>query len=264
MRGLVCMLLLLWAVLLGANVDDREAEDRKVNPWVEMFGEKLYAWTADRQDVEEVSTVEKLANKNVVAIYFSASWCGPCKQFTPQLAQFYAAMNKKGKKFEVVWVSGDRSSEEFAAYYAKMPWPAVPLPVAQKVHAKLGPKYQLKGIPHLVILDGEDASVYTLDGRSRVSQDSYGLEFPWRPRTLMNLLPKSVSRLLLRQLARTRAAALQMLRGALESLAPKKVLAFVQAKVQALLATPATAAVGGAGGGGPKAVKRRPAAAVAL
>ena len=38
-----------------------------------------------------VSTVEALAGK-VVAIYFSAHWCGPCRNFTPQLASLYQSI----------------------------------------------------------------------------------------------------------------------------------------------------------------------------
>jgi len=43
------------------------------------------------------------------------------RQFTPQLEKFYNEMNRKGKKFEIVFVSRDHSNEEFAGYYSKMP-----------------------------------------------------------------------------------------------------------------------------------------------
>lgn len=205
------------------------------SPWVELLGDKLYAWNEARDGVVEISTLEGLKDKNVVAIYFSASWCGPCRQFTPQLASFYASMNKKGKKLEVVWVSGDRSSDEFVDYYSKMPWLAVPLTIAQRVQARLGPMYKVKGVPHLVVLDGHDATVYTLDGRTKVAQDKYGLEFPWRPRTLMNLLPRPVARLIRQQLERLSAHFSQLLSGVLDNLAPRKVVAFITEKVTTLV-----------------------------
>jgi nucleoredoxin len=45
-----------------------------------------------------------------VALYFSASWCGPCKKFSPLLAGCYDAVKKAGKGFEVVFVSADRDA----------------------------------------------------------------------------------------------------------------------------------------------------------
>ena len=41
----------------------------------------------------------------VVAVYFSAHWCPPCRQYTPMLASFYAQAAKANIKFEVVFVS---------------------------------------------------------------------------------------------------------------------------------------------------------------
>ena len=226
-----------WAALLtcaaclvqwGSSSDSSSSE----SPFVELFGSKLYAWDGSRENVVEVDTTEALRGKNTVALYFSASWCGPCRQFTPQLVQFYNSMNKKGKKFEIVLVSGDRTSESFVDYYSKMPWLAVPITVAQQVNAKLGPKYKLKGIPHLVVLDGHDATVYSLDGRTKVAQDKYGLEFPWRPRTLMNLLPRPVASLLKAQIEKVKASLLQLLTGLSDLLAPKRLLKLLLDKVQ--------------------------------
>jgi thiol-disulfide isomerase/thioredoxin len=136
------------------------------------------------------STSSVLKSVDTVAVYFSASWCGPCQKFTPELAKFYNEMRSRGKKFEVVWVSSDRSQDEFLAYYQKMPWLAVPLGALNTVRQKLSPMYNVRGIPHLVILDAtDDASVITLNGKESVMRDPYGLEFPWKPRTLGSLIP---------------------------------------------------------------------------
>ena len=41
-------------------------------------------------------TDEALAGKKFVALYFSASWCGPCKRFTPLLAVCHEDQAKAG------------------------------------------------------------------------------------------------------------------------------------------------------------------------
>ena len=42
-----------------------------------------------RFDGSSVSSDEALTNKKIVAFYFSAHWCPPCKAFTPILKKFY-------------------------------------------------------------------------------------------------------------------------------------------------------------------------------
>jgi nucleoredoxin len=171
-----------------------------------MLGEKLYAWGVDvningkeTPFLYEGDTSKLLENKKVLALYFSASWCGPCRQFTPKLVNFYQEMLSRygPDMFEIVFISRDQNLNDLLAYYQKMPWLAVTAENVDKVTELLAPRYQLQGIPHLVILDGVDASVYTLDGRGKVLEDPYGLEFPWRPRTLWNMfVPRSIRSLI--------------------------------------------------------------------
>lgn len=58
----------------------------------------------------------------VVALYCSASWCGPCRQFTPQLVNFYVKMKQAKLPFEVVFISCDRDQNSFNTYRGHMPW----------------------------------------------------------------------------------------------------------------------------------------------
>jgi hypothetical protein len=97
-------------------------------------------------------------------------------------------------------------------------------------HTTLGPLYQLKGIPHLVILDGDDASVITVDGRMQVLRDKYGLEFPWRPRTIMNMIPKPLRKLIQLQSEKVIVSAKKILEGVLQQLAPSRIFDFVKRK----------------------------------
>jgi nucleoredoxin len=101
----------------------------------------------------------------VIGLYFSASWCGPCRAFTPQLLEF---RDRNDDKFEVVFVSSDRSSEDQQAYMKDydMEWPAIPFD--SPLRQELGAKYGIRGIPSLVIID-DQGNLITKDGRSEMS-----------------------------------------------------------------------------------------------
>eukprot|EP01038_Epipyxis_sp_PR26KG_P014371 gene14371-19274_t len=191
------------------------------NPFVDMFGDSLYQWSDDKNEIHIRNTSDILSKTNIVGIYFSASWCAPCRQFTPILAKFYNEMNKKGKKFQIVWVSRDSNENDFVDYYHKMPWLAVPIERMQACAQLIGPKFKLSGIPHFVVLDGQDGSVYTLEGRSMVAKDPYGLEFPWQPRTLINMLPRSLKRAINKEIENFKFFITKTLKGILDSIAPK-------------------------------------------
>ena len=94
-----------------------------------------------------------LANKKLIAFYFSAEWCGPCRKFTPQLVDYYKRVAPEHPEFEIVFYSMDRSLYAMEKYMRdeNMPWLAIDF-------TKLKEKEVLKksagdGIPSLVLVD---------------------------------------------------------------------------------------------------------------
>lgn len=104
--------------------------------------------------------IEDLKGKKV-GLYFSASWCGPCRRFTPKLTEVYNEILSKGD-FEIVFVSGDVDEDSFDGYFSKMPWTAIPFSDSV-TRDRLDELFTVSGIPHLVILDG-NGKVSTKDG----------------------------------------------------------------------------------------------------
>jgi len=146
---------------------------------VELLGDKLLTGSG------EASTTEALSGKGAIALYFSAHWCPPCRGFTPQLAAWYSS-DLKAKGLEVVFVSSDRDDAAFQEYFQEMPWLALPYSDRAKKDA-LSKKFKVNGIPSIIILDA-DGKVITKDGRQALSEDPTGQEFPWKPKTLQEVL----------------------------------------------------------------------------
>ena len=49
-------------------------------------------------------------------------------------------------------------------------------------------KFKVSGIPTLILLDGETGAALTADGRSIVAEDPEGVQFPWKPKPLSELI----------------------------------------------------------------------------
>merc|ERR1712166_1299825 len=83
----------------------------------------------------------------VIGLYFSAHWCPPCKTFTPLLVKTYEKLKAEGKEFEVVFVSSDKDKDA------------------------LSKRYEVEGIPTLVLLDGATGEeIKANGGRANISR----------------------------------------------------------------------------------------------
>ena len=112
------------------------------------------------------------AGKKAVAFYFSAHWCPPCRFFTPRLGE---AFNQAAcDELAVVFVSCDNGEEEFSEYFGSMPanWLAIP-PTDERADM-LSAKFDVSGIPRLVVLNAETGAVINNNARGDV--ESKGAE----------------------------------------------------------------------------------------
>ena len=112
-------------------------------------------------------TADVLAGRKNVILYFTASWCGPCRVFTPELVKF-ADANKDAKDFVIVMVGSDRNAAAQDGYMKKAKMPFYAIPYGSPGVRAVKSSYAGGGIPNLVVLDATGKVVkgsYETDGK---------------------------------------------------------------------------------------------------
>ncbi|CAB3405389.1 unnamed protein product [Caenorhabditis bovis] len=122
--------------------------------------------TLKLRDGKEVDGGEYLKDK-VVGLYFSASWCPPCRAFTPKLKRFYEALKKDHPEFEIVFVSRDRADNDLVTYFEEHMGEWTYIPFGNDLIQKLLAKYEVKTIPSMRIVK-PDGTVVVKDARTEI------------------------------------------------------------------------------------------------
>jgi thiol-disulfide isomerase/thioredoxin len=93
--------------------------------------------------------------------YYTASWCGPCKAFTPSLVDFYDKKRSEGNEFELVLITSDSDEGAMEEYAAdkKMNWPQLKLSKVDRFTKEF--KHPGTGIPNLVLTDTQGNLIKT-------------------------------------------------------------------------------------------------------
>jgi len=187
----------------------KEEEPTQVGPFIDLLGPKLFSFERESTDDTKVRIMTHYTNDvvkdtDVIGLYFSADWCGPCREFTPELVNYYKRITqKRKKKFKIIWISRCRSYETYIQFFISKfdaSWYALPLEDASGVIGQtLSNLYKVKGIPSLVFLD-DVGNIITTDARTMIPNDKAGIGFPYRNPIVtlyQNVIPKSL-RLLVR------------------------------------------------------------------
>jgi nucleoredoxin len=142
--------------LAGLKIDDPNNPTPDPNapgPFLAKFKDHLVVLSGDQLKPADPALLDGV---KYVAFYYSASWCPPCRAFSPKLVDFYNSFKKSHPNFELIFVNDDNNAEAMLAYMTmdKMPWPAVRFDDigSPQLDAK---KFQGPGIPDLVLVDAK-------------------------------------------------------------------------------------------------------------
>lgn len=124
------------------------------NPFKQLLGATLI-----QRPYKLLANDSVLTPKKLIFLYFSASWCPPCKHFTPMLAAFYHEMKiKKKRSLEIVFVSADRDIASFQQYLNdEHPWMAIPYDSPNR--KKASAYFKVNGIPKLMVFNGSTGAI---------------------------------------------------------------------------------------------------------
>ena len=121
-------------------------------------------------------TLSDLSGK-YIGLYFSASWCGGCREYTPKLVKLYNRIHED-KNWEVIWVTHDHNEPDADKYFKEMPWIRLPWDQIATRGAKLFKLTERSYIPSLTMLS-PDFKIVNPEATSDTEDNPDGFPWPW-------------------------------------------------------------------------------------
>lgn len=142
-----------FALTMLAAADQQRA--REAAPAAASVLQQELVGKLQKLDDDKLDDTELTKTPEFFILYYSASWCPPCRATAPHSVEFYNEMVKDNPKVELIMVSADDDEdacEEWAAEVG-MPWAILPKDEREDVaavHANAP-----RGIPTMVLVDGD-------------------------------------------------------------------------------------------------------------
>ncbi|MCR4603582.1 MAG: AhpC/TSA family protein [Prevotella sp.] len=116
-------------------------------------GNKITDFSLGTPDGGEMNVMSEVQKNKITILDFWASWCGPCRNEMPFMKQLYAEFKPKG--LGIVGISLDESAADWnrAISDLKLEWPQ--MSDLKGWESAAATAFQVRAIPHLVILDSE-------------------------------------------------------------------------------------------------------------
>jgi thioredoxin-related protein len=92
-------------------------------------------------------------NDKYILLYFGASWCGSCNSISGENGNGTNIHNKLKEDLSIIYISYDKTEEDFNKYIQKMPWFFIPYKQNSKERSKFLDKFGVQGFPTFIIVN---------------------------------------------------------------------------------------------------------------
>ncbi len=112
----------------------------------------------------------EVESTDIIGFYFAGDYCKYCKEFTPQLIDLYAEL--LNNNIELVYISSDKTPEQYANYRTPQPWPALPYEESV-LRQSLREEFKIRTIPALLFFDAKTHRLLMRNGRDMIRDMPY-------------------------------------------------------------------------------------------